>query len=184
MVVRQDRSGARLRRGRPGAACTALFTLGLAGGIAAGAATWCVGLGSIGPVRTGMTTEQVLPLADWSGLARREAAGECWYLRYQGGGSDFDLMIIDDRVVRIELKGGSKLHTIGGAGIGSTETELQRLYGARLDVQPHKYDSHGHTITYRSADGAYGLRFETSNGKVNAIQSGPWEHLHYVEGCS
>jgi len=68
--------------------------------------------------------------------------------------------------------------------IGSSEAELRRLYGARLDVQPHKYDPQGHTITYRSADGEFGLRFETSNGKVTAIQSGPWEHLHYVEGCS
>ena len=131
-----------------------------------------------------MSTDQVLPLADWSGLARRQPAGECWYLRYQGGESDFDLMIIDDRVVRIELKGASKLHTFGGARIGSSEAELRRLYGARLDVQPHKYDPQGHTITYRSSNGEFGLRFETSSGKVTAIQSGPWEHLHYVEGCS
>lgn len=161
----------------------ALCLAGLAAG-ASGAATWCLGLGAIGPVRTGMSTEQVLPLADWSGLTRRQPAGECWYLRYQGGGSDFDLMIIDDHVVRIELKGASKLRTLGGAHIGSSEADLQRLYGARLDVQPHKYDPQGHTITYRSTDGDYGLRFETSNGKVTAIQSGPWEHLHYVEGCS
>jgi hypothetical protein len=180
MVVRQDRRGARLRRWRLGAAGAALA----AAAVASGAATWCLGLGAIGPVRTGMSTEQVLPLADWSGLARPQAAGECWYLRYQGGGSDFDLMIIDDHVVRIELKGASKLHTLGGAHIGSSEADLKRLYGARLDVQPHKYDPQGHTLTFRSSDGGLGLRFETSNGKVTAIQSGPWEHLHYVEGCS
>ena len=54
---------------------------------------------------------------------------------------------------------------------------------ARLDSQPHKYDPDGRTLTLRSSDGALGLRFETSKGKVTAIQSGPWEHLHYVEGC-
>lgn len=163
----------------------AVATLALAwAGFACGAATWCLGLGALGPVRTGMTTDQVLPLADWSGMARHQPAGECWYLRYQGAGSDFDLMIIGDRVVRIELKRTSKLHTLGGARIGSTESELRQLYGKRLDVQPHKYDPQGHTITYRSSDGEFGLRFETSNGKVTAIQSGPWEHLHYVEGCS
>jgi hypothetical protein len=154
-----------------------------AGSVAWGAASWCLGLGSIGPVRTGMSVEQVLPLADWSGLARRQPAGECWYLRYQGNGSDFDLMIIDDRVVRIELKGSSTLRTLGGARIGSSESDLRRLYGGRLDVQPHKYDPRGHTITWRSREGEFGLRFETSEGKVTAIQSGPWEHLHYVEGC-
>ena len=92
-------------------------------------------------------------------------------------------MIIGDRVVRIELKGASKLRTMSGARIGSSEAELERMYGGRLDIQPHKYDPDGHTIVYRSADGEYGLRFETSRGLVKAIQSGPWEHLHYVEGC-
>jgi hypothetical protein len=93
-------------------------------------------------------------------------------------------MIIGDRVVRIELKRASTLHTLSGARIGSSEADLRRWYGTRLDKQPHKYDPQGHTFTYRSADGSQGLRFETSGGKVTAIQSGPWEHLHYVEGCS
>jgi hypothetical protein len=86
-------------------------------------------------------------------------------------------------VVRIELKGASRLRTLGGAGIGSSEAELSRLYGTRLVRQPHKYDPDGHTFTFRSSDQAFGLRFETSRGQVTAIQSGPWEHLHYVEGC-
>jgi hypothetical protein len=155
-----------------------------AAGATSAAGTWCLGLDSLGPVRAGMSVEQVLRLADFSGLERKQAAEECWYLRYSGGRSDpaFQLMIIGGRVVRMELLGA--LHTYSGVHIGSTEAELERIYGARLDVQPHKYDEKGHTITWRSPDGAYGLRFETSAGKVTAIQSGPWEHLNYVEGCS
>lgn len=155
-------------------------------GLATGAGTWCLGLGNLGPVRAGMTVDQVVRLADFSGMERRHAADECWYLTYRqgSGGAEFQLMIIDGRVARIELVRASTLHTLSGARIGSTEAELTRLYGARLDVQPHKYDERGHTITYRSPDGTSGLRFETSSGKVTAIQSGPWEHLNYVEGCS
>lgn len=145
--------------------------------------TWCLGMEGLGPIRAGMTVDQVLALADFPGIERKKAAGECWYLRYHGDGSDFDLMIIGGKVVRLELKGASKLRTLSGAGIGTTETELATMYGTRLDVQPHKYDPAGHTITLRSSDGDYGLRFETSGGKVSAIQSGPWEHLNYVEGC-
>lgn len=178
MVVRQDRRGARLKRGLAFTG-TAL----LCAAFAHAAATWCLGLGALGPVRTGMSAEEVLRLADFSGMERRKPADECWYLRYDGADSNFDLMIVGNRVVRIELKGTSRLHTMSGAHIGSSEAELERLYGTRLDVQPHKYDPQGHTITYRSADGEYGLRFETSRGNVTAIQSGPWEHLHYVEGC-
>lgn len=145
--------------------------------------SWCLGMGGIGPIRAGMTVEQVLALADFPGIERKQAAGECWYLRYHGGGSDFDLMIIGDKVVRVELKGTSKLHTFSGARIGTTESALAAMYGAGLDVQPHKYDPAGHTITLKSSGGDFGLRFETSGGKVTAIQGGPWEHLNYVEGC-
>jgi hypothetical protein len=159
-----------------------VLALALAAGTPA-APSWCLGLGALGPVRTGMSVEQVLQLADWPGLERRQPAGDCWYLRYEAAGADFDLMIIKDVVVRIELKSGSKLHTLAGAHIGSSEADLARLYGQRLVQQPHKYDPAGRTFTFRSSDHAYGLRFETSRGKVTAIQSGPWEHLHYVEGC-
>jgi hypothetical protein len=144
------------------------------------ASSWCLGLGGIGPIRAGMTVEQVLGLADFSGIERKQPAGECWYLRY---GSDFALMIIDGKVARLELQGNSKLRTFSGAHIGTTEAELAALYGKRLDVQPHKYDPAGHTITMKSSGGEYGLRFETSGGKVTAIQAGPWQHLNYVEGC-
>ena len=161
-----------------------LLALGLTLAAAAPAGPrWCLGMGGLGPLRAGMTVEQVLALADFSGIERKQAAGECWYLRYQGGGADFALMILGGRVARIELQGGSKLATFSGARIGTTERELEALYGARLEAQPHKYDPAGRTITLKSSGGDYGLRFETSGGKVRAIQAGPWEHLHYVEGC-
>ena len=163
--------------------CTSTFAI-LAGLVVAAASfagpSWCLGMGGLGPIRAGMTLEQVLTLADFSGIERRKPAGECWYLRY---GSDFALMIIDGKVARVELQSASKLGTYAGAHIGSTEAELQTLYGTRLDVQPHKYDATGHAITLKSSGGDYGLRFETSGGKVTAIQAGPWEHLNYVEGC-
>lgn len=150
---------------------------------AAAAPSWCLGMSGLGPIRAGMTVEQVMRLADFSGLERKSAAGECWYLHYRGGGSAFDLMIIANTVVRLELTGESRLHTFSGARIGTTEEQLKALYGSRLDIQPHKYDDNGHTITVKSSGGDHGLRFETSAGRVTAIQAGPWEHLNYVEGC-
>ena len=179
MVVRQDRRGARVRRTALGVVlvvCAAIST-------AATAATWCLGMGSLGPVHTGMSVEDVLALADWPGMERHAPAGNCWYLHYRAGGSDFDLMVIGDAIARIELKGASRLSTFSGARLGSSEADLQRLYGDRLEQQP-SYDSTGRVYTLRSADGDYGLRFEVLRGKVTAIQSGPREHLDHVEGCS
>lgn len=159
-----------------------VLLLGMAVATAAGG--WCLGLGSLGPIRAGMKVEDVLRLADFSGMERKQPAGGCWYLSYLGRTPEFQLMIIDGRVARIEVVRASILRTFSGVRIGSSEEELQRVYGARLNVQPHKYDERGRTITFRSPDGAQGLRFETSSGKVTAMQSGSWEHLNYVEGCS
>jgi hypothetical protein len=161
------------------AVCAAMWTVGVAA-----APSWCLGMSGLGPIRAGMSVEQVMRLADFSGLERRSPAGECWYLQYRGGSTAFDLMIIGDSVVRLEVKGASRLHTFSGARIGTTEEELKTMYGPRLDIQPHKYDENGHTITVKSSGGGHGLRFETSAGRVTAIQAGPWEHLNYVEGCS
>jgi hypothetical protein len=182
MVVRQDRRYEDARVKSAATITCALLAIGV-GAVFAANPSWCLSMGGLGAVRTGMTVEEVLRLADWPGLERKTQTGECWYLPYRGGASDIDLMIIKGRVVRIEIKGASKLHTFAGAGIGTTEDELRILYGSRLDVQPHKYDESGHTITLKSSSGEYGLRFETSKGKVTAIQGGPWEHLNYVEGC-
>jgi hypothetical protein len=145
--------------------------------------TWCLGMGGLGPIRSGMGVEEVLRLADWPGMERKTRPEDCWYLPYRGNGADFRLMIIKGKIVRIEITGSSTLHTFAGAHIGTTEAELKAFYGARLDVQPDKYDAAGHTITLKSGSGEYGLRFETIGGKVTAIQAGPWEHLNYVEGC-
>ena len=166
------------------AALSAACVAALISGVAFADARWCLGMGGLGPIRAGMRWEQALPLADWPGMEGRKQSTGCWYMRYDGGKSDFDLMIIDGKVARIELRGTSTLRTLAGAHLGTTEEELTKMYGARLDVQPHKYDEHGHTLTLRSSGGDYGLRFETSRGKVTAIQAGPWEHLNYVEGCS
>jgi len=146
-------------------------------------ARWCLSMTGLGAVRAGMTVDEVLPLLDWSGLERARKAESCWYLEYQGPDA-FALMIIDNHVARIELRAASRLHTFAGARMGTTEAELRRMYGRRLEVQPHKYVPDGHVFVLRSGAGSEGLRFETAHGAVTAIQAGPWEHLNYVEGCS
>ena len=61
-------------------------------------ARWCLSMSGLGAVRAGMTVEQLLPMLDWSGLERKQRAGGCWYLRYDGPDA-FRLMIIDDQAI-------------------------------------------------------------------------------------
>jgi hypothetical protein len=155
----------------------------LVAGSSLAAPRWCLGFGGLGPIRAGLTADQVLSLADWPGIARTTHSDPCWVMPYDGGKSDFSLLIIDGKVARLEIRGASTLTTFSGARVGMSEAELKALYGTLLDSQPHKYDETGRVFTLRSSSGEFGLRFETSAGKVTIMHAGPWEHLHYVEGC-
>jgi hypothetical protein len=155
----------------------------LVAGAALADARWCLGFGGLGPIRAGLTSDEALALADWPAITRKAHAEPCWVMPFKGGKSDFSLMIIDGKVARVEIKGDSTLATISGARIGMTEDELEALYGAALESQPHKYDEKGRVFTLKSSHGDHGLRFETSAGKVTVMHAGPWEHLNYVEGC-
>jgi hypothetical protein len=52
-----------------------------------------------------------------------------------------------------------------------------------LQVEPHKYVDNGRYLTAKSADGHYGIRFETENGKVTSYYAGRYSSIQYVEGC-
>lgn len=158
---------------------------GVAGvSVAAGAdARWCLGFSGLGPIRAGLTADEVLTLADWPGIARKAHKESCWVMPFAGGKSDFSLLIIDGKVARIEIRGESTLVTFSGARVGMTEDALKALYGAKLESQPHKYDEKGQVFTLKSSHGDHGLRFETSAGKITVMHAGPWEHLNYVESC-
>jgi hypothetical protein len=179
MVVRQDREGRVTRRTRILLTGVALCVAGLA----LADARWCLGFSGLGPIRAGLTAEDAMALADWPSITRKAHTEACWIMPFQGGRSDFSLMIIDGKVARIEIKGESTLTTLSGARVGMTEEALKALYGPKLESQPHKYDEHGRVFVLKSSAGDHGLRFETSAGKVTVMHAGPWEHLNYVEGC-
>ncbi len=109
---------------------------------------------------------------------------DCRYLAGRNELEGISFMIIDGQVARIEVDAAG-FQTLSGAGVGSTEEELRRLFGARLQVELHTYlGERGHYLTLRSRGGGYGVRFETEGGAVFRFYVGPWEHLLYVEGCS
>lgn len=152
-------------------------------GIALADARWCLGFSGLGAIRTGLTVDEAMALADWPAIARKAQTEPCWVMPFKGGKSDFSLMIVDGKVARIEIKGESTLTTLSGAHVGMTEDALKSLYGPKLESQPHKYDEKGRVYVLKSSAGDHGLRFETSAGKVTVMHAGPWEHLNYVEGC-
>ncbi|QXC63105.1 hypothetical protein KSP35_10165 [Aquihabitans sp. G128] len=121
-----------------------------------------------------------------------EAGSTCSYLTVtaaKGGPAvptGVAFMTQGDDVVRVEVREGSKVLTISGAGLGTTEAELQRLYPKAV-VRAGKYSSpevptNDVVVTSASAKGSE-LIFETTKGVVTSYRAGQADAVELVEGC-
>ena len=97
-------------------------------------------------------------------------------------------MMIHGRVARIDIESPAFLAE-SGARIGTTEDELRRMYGPRLEARPHAYADRGHYLTLRAAGigkkRRMAIRFETGeDGRVTRFYAGLWKYVQLVEGCT
>ena len=95
-----------------------------------------------------------------------------------------EVMTEDGRVTRISLYRKGPIRTDRGLGVGSTEAQVRKAYGAALRIEPHYYEgAPARYLTWRAAGGKRGLRFETdAHRRVTTIHAGA-ESITYVEGC-
>lgn len=100
------------------------------------------------------------------------------------GYPELGLMVIDDRLVRIDVN-DARWQTRSGARIGMREREVRAMYGAQMRVEPHPYtDPVGRYLVYRARSEPYGLIFETDNGRIISWRVGLMEAVELIEGCS
>ncbi len=142
-------------------------------------------------VRAGMTIAEVKALGRAVTVTQPPEAGStCGYARIEGINGVM-AMLDDDKLVRFDVIDRSdeagatqSWRTAEGAGIGTTETELRRLYGDRLTIEPHKYTGpQGHYAILHGEDDAFGIIFETDGTRVLNWRVGQWEQVQWVEGC-
>jgi hypothetical protein len=94
---------------------------------------------------------------------------------YAGWGDPFlGLLLVDGRLARIDVTGGP-WRTVGGARVGSLETEIRAIFKQRLEVKPHSYDPRGHLLLV--AGKQHALVFETDGDIVTALRAGVRETL-------
>ena len=121
-----------------------------------------------------------------------EPEGACGFASVDG----FDgllFMLDGDRLVRFDVderaaEGGARApswNTPEGAGVGTTEAELRRLYGSRLTFEPHPYTApEGRYAIVHAVGDPFGIIFETYRSRVQSWRSGAWEQVQLIEGCS
>lgn len=143
--------------------------------------TWVIHEDGVGPVKIGISRAQLSEILHEK-LAEEESGSENCYYVTEPGHDHLSFMIIDGKVTRVDVNAPG-VATITGIQVGDTESRVRRIYGVRMKVTAHTYVDNGHYLTVRSANGRYGLRFETDGSKITGYYAGTYEAIQYVEGC-
>ena len=150
-------------------------------------------LDGIGPVDIGMTLEQASAAAGVPiRLLDTPAGPVCRFAvpdRSSGTGDELGFMVLDGRIVRVDVgrMGPDRVRTVSGIGKGNTEAEVQATYPGRIRVEPHPSIPNGRNLVYVPNDPALGhlrMIFETVDGTVRAFRAGLAEQISWTEGCS
>lgn len=148
-----------------------------------------VQLKGVGPVRIGMTVNEAKQVAGIPLVRAENAYSEgdaCYFLNAQGI-SDLGFMVTDGRIARVDVGRNSPIKTLSGAGIGSTEAQIQQLYPGQIVSNPHEYFDNGKYLTFvpkDEADKSFRVIFETDQGRVVEYRAGKLPEVQYIEGCA
>lgn len=146
-----------------------------------------VRLTGVGPLTIGMTLEEatdalgvpVVPLGS-------NVNGECTYYQPDTLAQAIGLMVVDNRVIRVDIWPGSSLSTVSGATIGTPEAELKALYPNQIEETPNPY-TQGKFLTFVPNDPElklYRLVFETdAQGNVVQYRTGQFPAVTWPDGC-
>ena len=164
-----------------------LFTVVLIGLIAQGdVSSWRATLRGVGPIRVGMTVQDVYRVMGTDSRVSVDEMAECDYADVPGLPASIGLMTSYGRIARYEV-GRPGIKTASGAEVGMSEDSVRHLYAGRMHVVPDPYDGpDSHNLIYEPspADSEFGLIFETDGKKVIAYRAGRRPHVEYIEGCS
>ncbi|HEY9761045.1 MAG TPA: hypothetical protein V6D07_00900 [Trichocoleus sp.] len=138
------------------------------------------------PIRIGMTVAEaaqtgirLIPMND-------HHTGECQYLRPADTLEPIGFMVIDNRIIRIDIWPGSLTQTKSGARIGSTEDEIYDYYAGRIEVEANPKTG-GKIMTFvpsTAGEDLYRLVFTTNaQGQVAKFRAGQFPAVTWAEGC-
>jgi hypothetical protein len=155
--------------------CGCLLSVSLA------ADTWFIRPDGVGPVKIGISLAQLNAVLHEKLTEEDSGSDNCYYVTAPSH-DHIGFMISDGKVARIDVNAPG-VATTTGVQVGDTESQVRAIYGTRMKVTAHHYDDNGHYLTVRSADGRYGVRFETDGAKITGYYAGTYEAIQYVEGC-
>ena len=140
----------------------------------------------LGPIRVGMTLGKLRAKGLTPVMIDEASSGECQYYRIQDHSEPIGVMVINDKVLRVDVWPGSFTTTRSGIRIGSTERDLVRVYGQQLEATANPVTL-GKTVVFTPKDpgeDVFRLVFETDDqGRVTQFRSGQFPAATWAEGC-
>ncbi|MFP4007623.1 MAG: hypothetical protein ACLFV6_06385, partial [Spirulinaceae cyanobacterium] len=145
-------------------------------------------LTQFGPIEVGMTIPEATQAAGVP-FTQQSSGGEeygCLYYNLEPQVEGVAVMVVENRIARIDIT-SDHIKTLSGAGIGTTEAEIRRLYSGQIKSEGHTYDPDGKYLIFTPEDAKhrnYRVIFETDgSGTVQRFRSGQLPEVGYIEGC-
>ncbi|HET9838086.1 MAG TPA: hypothetical protein VFR84_07615 [Candidatus Angelobacter sp.] len=149
----------------------------------AAAKPWVLRFDGAGPVKIGMTQDQLSAALSGSFSVPENAEEKNCFYAEPSLHPGIAFMVQNGRVTRADVTRRT-VPTASGIRVGDSEEQVKKVYGARVKVEPHAYTGpEGHYLTVYSRDRRYGLRFETDGKKVTGFYAGEPQAILYIEGC-
>ena len=133
----------------------------------------------LGPLKTGMTADEVAHVLGRGVRVRYFPESECGTARLDGRNY---MLFTGDHLRRVTLASG-QYATTRGVRVGDPQDAIRDAYGADARRSPNVYVPDGYYFTV-----SYGrlkrIRFETDGSAVTSIHAGRTPEVDYVEGCA
>jgi hypothetical protein len=140
----------------------------------------------VGHLKVGMTLAEARRASGRRIVEEGEVFSGCRYASVRS--LRVSLMVLHDRIARVDVERGSPVHALGGIRRGDTEVAVRAFFGPKVVETPHAYVHGGSYLTVGWRSGRYagrGIRFETDErGTVTRIYAGRHDPIRYIEGCA
>lgn len=148
------------------------------------AAPWVVRFDGVGPLRFGMTFDEVNARLGHK-LKRTPpeqlASEQCDQIPLDElGRKGIWLMFVDDVFRRVDVERGAR--TDGGVAPGDPVARVYSAY-SKVASAPRPYQMDELSLTAAAPDGRHAIRFETEKGKIAVIFAGDAKPVQWIEGC-
>jgi hypothetical protein len=146
---------------------------------------WVLSATSFGKVKTGISLAELNSSLNEQLVPAYQMNPTCDYIYPAAMPDSVAVMVENDTVVRFDVESPG-IRTVEGAGVGDLEADVVKLYGAGIEVSPHKYTGpEGHYLTVTPpGDTLHQIIFETDGQKVVHMRAGSRPAVEYVEGCA